>query len=388
MKRAIIVAGLGFGDEGKGAATAYLAEKYSAGLIVRYNGGANAAHNVTAPDFKHHTFRQFGSGTFSGSTTYLGKHVRVDPLEVKAESRRLTLLGFRPNQLRAHTDALVVTEYHIYQSAINAAMHKRGTTANGVGTTKRFAELYPSQSLRIGDLYGSPDVVYDKVRFIESKLSAGANCWRDIAYDLIMAASDCIAPTDDSVLNEYDTVVFEGAQGALLDCERGYKPYVTSSDTSFKHALEMIPEGVDSKRIGVTRIYATRHGVGPFPTESYMLPRDATRELHNRAGAAELQGEWRTGWLDLNLLRRSVIDILGGVDSIALSHVDRFNTQDNWNIIGARASDSVRMDDYIEVKSLESLVTQIEAACSAPVEVIGCGRRTTNWSGGIYNDAR
>jgi len=380
MKSATVVAGLGFGDEGKGMTTAFLTRQHAAKMVARYNGGANAAHNVTSDDFRHHTFRQFGSGTFEGASTYLGRHVCFDPIEAWAEYKRLRLLGENP-ALIVHPQALVVTEYHKYTSLINASIHKRGTTANGVGTTKRWAETHPDMALRVCDLINDPQRVYEKLQYLEARICPVESFYREIGDDLIDALNNVVtAVSDESVLGGFDHVIFEGAQGALLDCDRGYRPYVTSSDTTFSGALEMIPSGTQVKRVGVTRIYATRHGVGPFPSESHMLDRKAIVERHNHDGLPELQGAWRVGWLDRKLLRYAADNILGGIHEIALSHVDRFNPEQLWNVIDLRGTDRIGMKDYIEVHSLKSLVELIEVAAFAPVKIMGHGRRVCEWS--------
>ena len=114
MKRAIIVQGLGFGDEGKGATVDFLAREFAADLVVRYCGGSQAAHNVVLPDGRRHVFAQFGSGTLAGAATYLGEQMIINPPAMHAEARHLReLTGDDPfAKLLVHPRSLVSTVYH------------------------------------------------------------------------------------------------------------------------------------------------------------------------------------------------------------------------------------------------------------------------------------
>src|SRR5262245_62300875 len=117
--RVSLVAGLGYGDEGKGSIVDFLARQprpgTRAGLVVRFNGGAQAAHNVVTEDGRHHTFAQFGSGTFTpGVRTHLSQHVLVDPLALVTEAEHLASLGVPDalDRLTVDREALVTTPYH------------------------------------------------------------------------------------------------------------------------------------------------------------------------------------------------------------------------------------------------------------------------------------
>src|SRR6059058_3818313 len=93
MRRAIVTVGLGFGDEGKGAAVDFLCRRHCADLVVRYSGGSQAGHNVQLPDGRHHTFSQFGAGTLAGVPTYLGPRVILHPTALAREAGHLVGLG-------------------------------------------------------------------------------------------------------------------------------------------------------------------------------------------------------------------------------------------------------------------------------------------------------
>src|SRR5262249_276861 len=113
-----LVAGLGFGDEGKGSIVDFLVRKTGARMVVRYNGGAQAAHNVIANDGgreRHHTFAQFGSGTLAGADTLLSRFVHVNPLSLFSEARHLSTLGIHDPLSRVHIErgAHVTTPFHV-----------------------------------------------------------------------------------------------------------------------------------------------------------------------------------------------------------------------------------------------------------------------------------
>src|SRR5271157_3655365 len=120
MKTAYVIAGLAYGVEGKGATVDYLVRKYQASLVVRYNGGCQAAHNVVTSDDKYHTFAQFGSGTLvgAGAHTHLSRHVIIDPISMMREAEHLTQLGVQNiwGRISVEEDALIVTPF---QAAAN-----------------------------------------------------------------------------------------------------------------------------------------------------------------------------------------------------------------------------------------------------------------------------
>src|SRR5438270_13073609 len=113
-RRAIILCGLGYGDEGKGTWTDYLARTEPVHTVVRFNGGAQAGHNVVTPDGRHHTFAQFGAGTFHGVPTHLSRFMLVSPFALAAEAAHLAELGVRDpfSLLSADSRALLTTPYH------------------------------------------------------------------------------------------------------------------------------------------------------------------------------------------------------------------------------------------------------------------------------------
>jgi len=355
--RASIVVDLGFGDAGKGLLTDYLARYYPADLVVRYNGGAQAGHNVITADGHHHTFSQFGSGMFIPHVkTYLSRHVVVHPTALLVEGELLEHKGVRNpfGRIRFSDQALIITPFH--QAAnrmreIARGGNRHGSCGVGVGETVEDALHHPSNRILAGDL-NRPDLLRRKLGSIrEQKREEVAELHqahpRETAREFEVFEKDHVIDTwissiarigalglvtSDSVLEKWlqeaSHVVFEGAQGVLLDEDAGFHPYTTWSRCSSANALEIIQEMIPSAevlQIGVMRSYAVRHGPGPLPTETDSLS-PAIRE-HNETNA--WQGNVRYGWFD-PILARYALGVTGGVDLLAVTHLDILAGQQAW----------------------------------------------------------
>lgn len=333
MPRATVVVDLGFGDAGKGVVTDALVRARSAGAVVRFNGGAQAGHNVVLPDGRHHTFAQLSAGTFvEGVRTYLSRHVVVHPTALVAEARALERLAVRDPLLRVSvsSESRIVTPFHqaacrIRELARGHARH--GSCGVGVGEVMRDELEDPTGVVRMRHLRDA--------RALRALLERARERLRaSVAHELVDSEERAVfdAPLEPwlgalpnveivdedrfaSRLAAYDDVVFEGAQGVLLDEWRGFHPYTTWSTCTFDNALELT-DGWDVTRLGVVRTYATRHGAGPFPTERKDLD---LPEPHNTDGP--WQGGFRRGDLDLVLLRYAV-EVCRGIDALAVTHLD------------------------------------------------------------------
>ena len=351
--RHIVVVGLGFGDETKGATVDWLSARLGPAAVVRFNGGAQAAHNVVA-DGRHHTFRLFGSGTLAGVPTHLSRHVMVDPWRLAAEALDLEGLGVTDplGMVSVSPAAAVVTPIHI---AVNHTREdqrgdaRHGSCGLGIGET-RWYQLASESGLRRGEvLYdieatGDADVPALTVAdcLDPQQIRRTLMALRDF-YEPLLADSDHEPPSvrvmaaalaefgravtvvdDRTRIAEAASagrVLFEGAQGILLDEWRGLHPHTTWSTTLPSVAQDLLAEAGESPAlvVGVVRAYATRHGAGPLPTQDDAL---ALPEPHN--GTGRYQGQWRVGHLDLPLLRYSaeVCRRHGGLDALAVSHLD------------------------------------------------------------------
>lgn len=356
--RATVLVDLGFGDAGKGLFTDYFA-RAGAGLVVRYNGGAQAGHNVVTPDGRHHTFSQLGAGTFvAGVRTFLSRHMVVHPTALLVEARALAEQGVGDalERLRVSESALLVTPYHqaanrLRELARGAARH--GSCGVGVGEAVEAALAEPQDRLVAGDLR-QPEVCGEKLarareqvrlalRPILGALPASPALERErAALDddgvgpawleraRALAATGVLAP-DEALADELARVeacVFEGAQGVLLDATRGFLPHVSWSRCTLDDALELLRDFAPQaqvERLGLLRTHAVRHGAGPLPTESGTLA--GLVQEHNADNP--WQGPVRYGHFD-GVLARYAVEVVGRLDALALTHCDLLSRLPEW----------------------------------------------------------
>jgi adenylosuccinate synthase len=311
VREHIAVVDLGYGDAGKGTVVDALCASAPVTAVIRFNGGAQAAHNVVTADGRHHTFAQFGSGTFRGVPTHLSRHVVVDPLALAAEA---AALGNPFHLLTIDGDALLATPWH---RAANQAREIRrggdrhGSCGLGIGQTMEYA-LSHADAPRVGDTRSRPLL---RRRLAEVRDSYGpldAPPLDDVV-EAFVAFGETVSIVDScylaGLLNN-GPCVFEGAQGVLLDEWRGWHPYTTWSTTTFDNI------SADVFRLGVVRTHTTRHGAGPLVTEAADL---GLREAHN--GTGEWQGAFRFGDFDA-VAHRYAVEVCGGVDALAVTHLD------------------------------------------------------------------
>lgn len=345
---AVIVTDLGFGDSGKGTVTDFLVRELGAGWVVRHNGGAQAGHNVVTDDGRHHTFSQFGAGSFvAGVKTYLSKYMLVHPGGLLEEARVLIGKGVSDAHSRLHIDpqARLITPYHQAANRLREVLRgdqRHGSCGLGVGETMHHSLEAPDEVVVAEDLFHRERLSRKLIRIQKRYWQEFSPYRKELFEDRhgrpeieILESCDaslefmeqaCKLSTRVGRLNlGGETVVFEGAQGVLLDEWRGFHPYTTWSTCTFHNALALAEEwGLKAFRMGVVRSYATRHGAGPFPTEDLDL---RLPEPHNCWGP--WQQDFRLGWLDLCLLRYAVKSC-GGVDGLAVTHLDRVDSK--WKI--------------------------------------------------------
>ncbi len=348
MLRGVIVTDLGFGDSGKGTVTDALVRRLGAGLVVRHNGGAQAGHNVVLEDGRHHTFSQLGAGSFvAGVRTHLSRYMVIHPGGLLEEARLLEKKGVKDVLSRLTIDprAKVITPFHQAANRLREVLRgqaRHGSCGLGVGETMHHWIEHPEEAVSAWDLF-HPEHLQSKLCRIQQRY------WQEFSGSRRELIRDPLGITEMGILESAHagvvfmkrahglaslvreleppegTVIFEGAQGVLLDEWRGFHPHTTWSTCTFDNALELIREwGGEAYRLGVVRSYATRHGAGPFPTEdrSLTLP-----EPHNSWGP--WQEGFRLGWLDAVLLRYAV-DACGGLDGLAVTHLDCL--QPGWKL--------------------------------------------------------
>jgi len=323
-----VVIDLGFGDSGKGTITDWLVRTGGAKLVVRWNGGAQAGHNVVTADGRHHTFSQFGAGSFvPGVRTHLSEEMVVHPTALLVEENVLRSKGVEP-ELTIAESARIITPWHQAAGRIRELALGHGTCGVGVGEAVRDALDHPDDVLRARDLLGDARA---KLRRIRERLrppegdDPRAVAERRVLEDpdLERRWADAVAPVRTRIVPDEirldGPVVLEGAHGVLLDEWRGFHPHTTwHSCTSGAATSWLSRHGLDGevKRLGVLRTYLTRHGAGPFPTETKEL---TFAEHHNDSSG--YQGPFRLGWPDVALAKYALA--VSDVDGLALTHCDR-----------------------------------------------------------------
>lgn len=350
---ASVVIDLGFGDAGKGTIVDYLTRQTEGAVIIRFNGGAQAAHNVHTADGRHHTFAQFGSGMLvPGTRTYLSHYVLFDPFALHNEAAGLAKLGVGDALSRLTVDAAALTVTPFQKAANRVREYLRGeerhgSVGMGIGETMYDMLTYKELAVYAADLR-DPALLFQKLtKQQELKQAEFGPRLKQVAESGILAEevrvlSDPQAPAyiaefmvklarsftlgTIATLKRFSyerPLIFEGAQGVLIDEWHGFHPYTTWSTTTNQNANTLLREinyAGPVTRYGVVRAYSTRHGPGPFPSEDRGLTM-ALPDTHNVFG--KWQGGFRVGWLDLPLTRYALA-VSAGTDSVALTHLDRF----------------------------------------------------------------
>ncbi len=331
----LVVVGCQWGDEGKGKLVDYLGEK--ADIIVRFQGGNNAGHTIVIGE-KTFKLSLLPSGILrDDKLSIIGNGVVLDPWALKKEIDLLEKMGITisKNKLMIAENVSLILPFHKELDHLRenlAGAKKIGTTGRGIGPA--YEDKVGRRSVRLSDLnnpillrarlerslthhnvlmkgYNKPEYsisqIEDKLKEITSFISKfSISVWQEL----------------NDKKNKNKTILFEGAQGSLLDVDFGTYPYVTSSNTLAPAAS--IGSGVSAKRvdtvIGIVKAYTTRVGEGPFPTE---LVNDKVGE--HLAAVGHEKGtvtgrERRCGWFDAALVKQTCI--LNGVDGIAITKLD------------------------------------------------------------------
>ena len=346
--KAEIVTGLGFGDEGKGTIVDYLCRKAKGKRwVVRFKGGSQCGHTVDADALNRtisHRFAQFGSGTLAGVPTLLADRVLVNPFTLIHEANALYGKGLSHpmSMVFISANCWVTTPYHrILNQARELARNSRhGSCGMGIGETVAHAIARPGDVLFISDL-ANQDRTHAKLSRILSYVEAQAeennlhlNCLLDPqfsveniakSYTQFLSSGVTVIPSSEELISLYDHVVFEGAQGVLLDEWAGFHPYTTWSNTTADWAWDLLAKvhNENAREIGVIRAFHTRHGNGPFPSQITGDPGKIAKVLaEDDNGTNEWQGDFRVGMLDLPLLKYALC-AAQTVGSIAVTWCDQ-----------------------------------------------------------------
>lgn len=313
------VIGAGYGDEGKGLVTDYLARQNHNCVVIRSNGGAQAGHTVTLKDGRRHVFGHIGSGTLAGADTHLSKHFIINPILLENELIELEQFKCIP-KISCDPGAIFSTVWDMAVNQIEAYINKKTNTCGvGIHTTLQRLDDCNLLMLDLCDYHNSTSIFKvireSCLKLLSRKKIALSNVpsyFRDIFESEVVLTSvvenwkrikeKITFETDSNIQNKYYTVIFEGAQGLLLDQRRKEYPYVTPSNTGTRNIKTMLKNDAFIEMYYVTRCYKTRHGDGPFPTET-TLPFDIndTTNIPNK-----FQGILRTGLLDVPELVKTI----------------------------------------------------------------------------------
>lgn len=353
-KKIIIVAGLGYGDEGKGKIVDSFAREFESPLVVRFGGGHQAGHNVVKPDGRWHCFAQFGSATFvAGARTFLSRGMCIEPnaLLVENEWLKEKQVSDALDRLAVDRQCSVITPAHkMICQMKNIARGRKWFGSCGMGVGEAVFDRDAGRGIVIGDADDPSRLKFLLESLTARQLAVADQLLERFPSDEMQETYDYFSPRLDteklaqsyrefadkvalvngdaylrSALAGGRQIIMEGAQGALLDPIIGFQPYVTKTGSTFR-AAERILAGQDLKqdeieRVGVLRAYMTRHGSGPLVTEDLSLASHLP-EAHNCFN--ENQGEFRFGWFDL-VASRYAIKASGQTDSLAFTNIDRLS---------------------------------------------------------------
>ena len=351
----VVVVGAQWGDEGKGKIVDWLCNR--ADVVVRFQGGHNAGHTLVVGNTTY-KLALLPSGVVQGKLSIIGNGVVVDPWSLVAEIEKITAQGVKitPDMLVLSDQAALILPFH---RDLDAAREEKAGDAS-IGTTKRgigpaYEDKVGRRAIRVADL-ADPESIAWKIE----RLTAHHNALRrglDLPEIDVAALKQDLAEIAPKVLpfaqpawrvlnaafEDSKRVLFEGAQGMLLDVDHGTYPFVTSSNVAAGQASA--GSGVGPRKIsyvlGLVKAYTTRVGAGPFPTELNDANGKRLGEVGHEFGTNTGRAR-RCGWFDSVLVRQSIA--LSGIDGIALTKLDVLDGFDEIKIctgykLGAKTLD-------------------------------------------------
>jgi adenylosuccinate synthase len=330
------VIGIQWGDEGKGKIVDLLAARSD--VVVRYQGGGNAGHTVVVGE-KKFVLHLIPSGIVHGRDCVVGNGVVVDPEQLFAEIADLEEKGCKVGgRLFISDRANLVFPYHKAldrAGELKRGINKIGTTGRGIGPC--YADKYSRTGIRLVDLYDKELFAARLKTNVEEKnhLLVGLGgepisyedvlkTYADYARRLKPFVADTVSMVNDA-LESKKAVLFEAAQGALLDIDHGTYPYVTSSnsDATGVSSGAGVPPGCLKSVLGVAKAYTTRVGSGPFPSELTDAVGERMREIGGEYGSTTGRPR-RCGWFDLLGCRHAIRT--SGVTEVAITKLDVLDT--------------------------------------------------------------
>ncbi len=349
----VVVVGTQWGDEGKGKIVDWLSSR--ADRVVRFQGGHNAGHTLVI-DGKSYALSLLPSGIVRDNTiSYIGNGVVVDPWALMKEIDRVTQAGLvvNPEKLRLASNATLILPVHV---TLDQRRNKHiGTTGRGIGPA--YEDKIARRSIRVGDLR-QPEQLKERLTMLlehHNALAVGMG-YEPFSYDdllaEIMAVGPKLEPYIDRVWQRLDAdrkagrrILFEGAQGIMLDVDHGTFPFVTSSNTVAPQAGTGSGMGDMSRTyaLGITKAYTTRVGNGPFPTELFDDVGKGLGERGREFGTVTGR-QRRCGWFDAVMVRQALK--IGGINGIALTKLDVLDGMDVIKVCVGYELDGKRIDYF------------------------------------------
>ena len=330
----LIVLGAQWGDEGKGKMVDLFSEKFE--IVARYQGGHNAGHTVYIGPIKY-VLKLIPSGILrKGVTAVIGNGVVIDPKALIEEIETLRAAGIDvESQLRISNRAHLIFPFHRLAEKLSEGREDRvaiGTTSRGIGPA--YEDKIGRRGIRMADFCGGSTFTADYDNLAKDKATVAKAFGIENSYDFdairkeYQYYSERLAPMvcdTARLLNEAiaqgKSVLFEGAQGTMLDVDFGTYPFVTSSSAAAGGACTgtgVPPTRIDGI-IGVTKAYITRVGAGPFPSEDHTALGELIRKAGNEFGSVTGRPR-RCGWFDVPLLRYTAM--VNGFDSLIMTKLD------------------------------------------------------------------
>ena len=302
--KAHIVVGLGYGDEGKGITTDFLCSKLDNPIVVRFNGGQQAGHTVIKDGIKH-THSNFGSGSLRDIPTYFSEHTTIYPVTIRIEHNILEEKGFTPN-VSFHPFCLVTTPWDVFANELDVKQRSNTTCGLGIGKTMHRNLHSPYKIYAIDLLH--PVILFEKLKSLSEYYPEIDTSNEEFIKEMDLFSKAVLSYHwfiyDYDVLKAFNNIIFEGAQGVLLDMDHGIFPYVTYSNTTSKNAHMICDSlGIEHReKYLVTRAYHTRHGEGPFTSHELTLVNNEEEiNVFN-----EYQKTFKVGKLDYSLLNHAI----------------------------------------------------------------------------------
>jgi len=328
----VAIIGLQWGDEGKGKLVDFLSNSFDA--VVRFQGGHNAGHTIKDKD-KTYKLSILPSGLIQNKYSVIGSGVVVDPFTLLSEINNLKNVGIdiTPDDLNVADNCSLIFSFHKDLDAIlenNKGKNKIGTTGRGIGPA--YEDRVGRRSIRICDLMNDDILAkrLENVLFYHNVLRKGLGLepvnFKLILKEILSIKDDLLPYCKDSFeitrkLKSKNNIMFEGAQGALLDVANGTYPFVTSSHTLSGSVLmgACVGAGDLDKTIGILKAYTTRVGSGPFPTELSDDIGEFLKLEGNEVGTVTGRDR-RCGWFDAALVKKAIT--LSDVKSVVLTKLD------------------------------------------------------------------